>query len=54
MHAIQTIQITNNEFSVNEIWELYRKEHDGRMKERYARVLSTRLCALYLLVKDVI
>jgi transposase len=32
MHAIQ---ITNDEFTTDEIWELYRKEHDGRMKERY-------------------
>jgi transposase len=34
-HSMRAIRITHNEFTADEIWALYRKEHDGRMKERY-------------------
>jgi len=32
---MQAIQITNYSHTADEIWELYRNEHYGRMKERY-------------------
>jgi len=39
-HFMRVVHITHDEFTADEMWALYRKEHDGRTKRRFVHVFA--------------
>nr|MDO8115302.1 helix-turn-helix domain-containing protein [Candidatus Sigynarchaeota archaeon] len=35
---MKPLEITRTDYTVDEMWTFYKKEHDGRMKERYQAI----------------